>query len=233
MSQARQQFLPSFDIHADTPGKVYNSQEMGGSGWGQVSRIVDKTIKGAQESGDRSEWIDKLLGKETHKFYVPKSISDLLATLDPFTKKGHVHRVKTAFLLYLMMRFHHKVGGKKKLFGDHNECISQTRAPPDVSSRLLELFMTPMEGEQSGYIMTPRQLDKLQCHMLILYVIASGSEMKVSSVNQLLKDLNIDERRASLFYREAGFTVSKRNKGEMEVSLKVPLVFPPPKRVKK
>jgi hypothetical protein len=58
-------------------------------------------------------------------------------------------------------------------------------------------------------------------------------DMAVSSVNQLLKDVKLDERRAMMCYREAGFTVKKNGKKEIGVSLSVPLTFPPPKRGKK
>lgn len=90
-----------------------------------------------------------------------------------------------------------------------------------------------MEGGETGYILSARQAEKLNCYMLILYVIASGNDMKASSVNQFLKDIKMDEKRAMLVYREAGFTVAKKSKGDIEVSLKVPLTFPPPKRGKK
>jgi hypothetical protein len=125
---------------------------------------------------------------------------------------------------------------KKTLMGsDHEECVRQTRSPSEVGCRLIELFTVPIEGnEKSGYMITPRLLEKLQMHILILYVISSGGkEMAVSSVNQLLKDVKLDERRAMMCYREAGFTVKKNGKKEIGVSLSVPLTFPPPKRGKK
>jgi hypothetical protein len=233
LSRSREEILPPFDINADTPSKVFNAQVIGGSGWVQISRIADKTIKSAQESGDTSEWADNLLGKGKHKTFIPQSIDDLFVPLDPFNKKGHIYRAKTAFFLYFIMRFHHKVASKRKFLGDHNECVQQTRCPAEVGSRLLELFMTPMEGGETGYILSARQAEKLNCYMLVLYVIASGNDMKASSVNQFLKDIKMDEKRAMLVYREAGFTVAKKSKGDIEVSLKVPLTFPPPKRGKK
>jgi hypothetical protein len=133
-----------------------------------------------------------------------------------------------------MLRFHHKISSKKTLIGDHEECIKHTRTPVEVGSRLIELFTIPIEGgEKNGYMITPRLLEKLQMHVLILYVMASGNDMVASSVNLLLKDVKMDERRAMICYREAGFSVKKNAKKEIGVSLSVPLTFPPPKRGKK
>jgi hypothetical protein len=228
--------LPPFDENADTPSKVYNPELMAETNaWGQISRIVDKVMKNAEQAGDISDWINKLLGKGKPKIFIPDSINELLQPLDPFNKKGHVFRVKTVFFLFLIMRFHHMIKGRKKITGgDTAECIQQTKTPNEVGTRLLELFMTPIEsGEETGYMCTAHNFDKLYSYMFILFVIASGNDMKASSVNRLCKDLKIDERRAMMIYREAGFTVKKGSQGDIGVSLSLPLTFPPPKRGKK
>jgi hypothetical protein len=233
--QARRGALPPFDEKADTPSKVYNPQLMAETAaWDQVSRIVDKVIKTAKENGTTSDWIETLLGNGKIKSYIPGSIVELFQPLDPFNKKGHIFRAKTAFFLFQILRFHHKISTKKKILGDVAECIQQTRTPGDIGTRLLELFMSPIESRgESGYTCTVRHVDKLHSHILILYVIASGNDMKASCVNQLIKDIKIDEKRAMMIYREAGFTVKKGSNGDIGVSLSVPLTFPPPKRGKK
>jgi hypothetical protein len=205
---------------------------MAGEAWAQVSRIVDKVIKHPQEDVDK-HWIEQLLGRGKANMYVPQSIKDLLQTMDPFTKKGHIFRVKSAFFLALMLRFHHKISQKKRIMGDTHECVKETRAPPEVGTRLLELFTSPIEGrEEKGVTISKLQLDKLHAYILISYVIASGSDMKATSINQLCKDMKMDEKNASAIYREAGFAV-KKSGVDIGVSLSVPLTFPPPKRGKK
>lgn len=88
-------------------------------------------------------------------------------------------------------------------------------------------------GGESGYACTPSHLDKLHTYILVLYVIGSGKDMKVASVNQLLKDIKLDEKRGVMIYREAGFTVKKSGSGDVGVTLTVPLTFPPPRRGKR
>ena len=84
-------------------------------------------------------------------------------------------------------------------------------------------------------MMSRNQADKLCVWCLILYVIAAsnGKDMAVSSINQLCKDMKLDDKKAALFLREAGFVVKKNGVGDLGVSLSVPLTFPPPKRGKK
>jgi len=238
--QARRNVMPPFDEKATEPSSVFSPQLMAESNaWAQISRIVDKVIKSAQEESTDStstEWITNLLGRggKSKKTYIPDSISELLHNLDPIHKKSHHSQVKTVFFLFLLMRFQHKISNRKRINGDYNECLRQTRTPAEVGARLLELFMTPMEsGGESGYACTSVHLDKLHTYILVLYVIASGKDMKVSSVNQLLKDIKLDEKRGAMIYREAGFTVKKSGSGDVGVSLSVPLTFPPPKRGKR
>ncbi len=94
--------------------------------------------------------------------------------------------------------------------------------------------MSAKEGGEGvdGYVASQQQKTKLTAHILVLYAIASGKEMKVPSVNQLCRDMNLDAKDASLVLREAGFTVKKNAAGDVGAILSVPLKFLPPKRVK-
>jgi hypothetical protein len=226
--------LPPFDEKAAAPNKVYNCQLMAGDeAWSRISRVVDKVIKSAEEDGVKDQWVSNLLTRGRPNVHIPESIKELLSAVDPFIKKSHIFRVKATFFLFLLMRFHHKINQKKRIFGDPNECIAQTRSPPEVGARLLELFMSPLEGtSDEGYSCSRHHMDKLHAYILVLYAIASGNEIKAPSVNQLCKDLKLDEKQAMAVYREAGFTV-KKNGVDISVSLSVPLTFPPPKRGKK
>ena len=232
--QARRQTLPPFDEHATEACKVFDPKQMAETmAWGQVCRIVDKVIKSTQESGNTSDWISNLLGTGKPKAYIPESINDLLQPLDPFNKKSHIFRARSAFFLYLMLRFHHKIATRKRIVGDQTECVNKTGVPTEVGNRLLELFTIPIEaGGENGFMSTNRHMDKLHSYILVLYIIASG-DMKASTINQLIKDIKMDEKKAMLIYREAGFTVKKSGKGDIGVSLSVPLTFPPPKRGKR
>lgn len=231
--QSRRNTLPPFDVNADSPHKVFSAQLIAEStAWEKCSKIVDKVLKKADETPEE-HWADKLLGKGGHH----ESLRTLLKSINP-TKKGSVHRIKTTFLLSLIIRFHEKVSrkGGQILASSLDDCVTQVRLPAEVGPRIFELFSTPIEGrEQGGYMMSRNQADKLCVWCLILYVIAAsnGKDMAVSSINQLCKDMKLDDKKAALFLREAGFVVKKNGVGDLGVSLSVPLTFPPPKRGKK
>ncbi len=126
-----------------------------------------------------------------------------------------------------------------------DDCINILHIPQEVGTRLFELFTSEMEGGASstrgssgagGYIIPKPEKDKLNAYLLILYIIASGNEMKVSSLNHLCKDIKLDLKDASLVLREAGFVVKSAGRsggGDYSASLTVPLKFPPPKRGKR
>mmetsp|Transcript_27643 Transcript_27643/g.47085 ORF Transcript_27643/g.47085 Transcript_27643/m.47085 type:complete len:479 (-) Transcript_27643:411-1847(-) len=229
--QARKMMLPPYDIDADTPYKVYNAQAIAGTlAWDKTSRIVDKVLAKLSD-GIESDWVTALLGK---KGFRPSSLIDLLKSIDP-TKKGSLFRIKVGFFLALALKFYSKIQRKGVVEGASlDDCISQLFIPHEVGARLFELFASPMNGnEEGGYVASRQQKNKMQCYILILYMIASGKTMKVSSIDQLCRDMKLDMREASLLLREAGFTVKKTGAGDMGVSLSVPLKFPPPKRGKK
>lgn len=230
--QARKKMLPPYDINADAPSKVYNAQTIADTAaWDKVSRIVDKVL--AKKDEGNADWISALLGK---KGYRPLSIINLLKSIDP-AKKGALYRIKVAFFLFLTVKFHGKIQRRGMIEGASiDDCITALHVPHEVGVRLIELFTSPMDGNEKsrgGYMASKQQKSKLTAHILILYVIASGKEMKVSSINQLCKDLKLDGKEASLVLREAGFVVKKSGAGDMGASLSVPLKFPPPKRGKK
>lgn len=231
MHQARKIFLPPFDEKATTPEKVYNPQEMAGeNAWTKVARIVEKIIKKAKEEGTK-EWVEPLFGGGRPNAIIPESIKELLQNLDPIHKTDHISRVKTIFFLFLTMRFQAKISQKRRILGGtEDDCIIQTRAPLQVGARFLELFMSPIVVKQEhGFSISDAQFDRLLAYIFILYVIASGKDMKVSSINQFCKDIKIDDHKAIQVYRGAGFTVKNGADG-IGVHLTVPLTFPPPKK---
>ena len=241
LEQARMKLLPPYDINADAPSKVYNAQVISGdAAWDQVSRIVEKVLK-TKESENDPDWIDALLGK--NKSHRPQSITNLLSNINPTTPKktkkggggGANYRIKVAFFLFLTLKFHFKLQRKNGVIegATLDDCITELYVPHDVAARLIELFASEMDGPNNGYVMSKQQKSKLTAYILILFVIASGNEMKVSSINQLCRDIKLDEKEAMLFLREAGFTVKKSGGGDIGVSLSVPLTFPPPKRGKR
>ena len=228
LMQARRAFLPPFDERADAPHKVFNVQLIADTAaWDRCSRIVDKVLKKHEEND--SNWVDDLLGKG----YAPESIKVLLRSINP-SKKGSAYRIKTAFFLFLAMRFHEKIHKKGFILGESlDACITQCRIPHEVGQRLFDIFTAPIEGKEEGFIASRQLRDKRNVHFLILYIIASSKEMNVPSINQFCKDMKLDEKNATALLREAGFVLKKNALGDLSVSLSVPLTFPPPTRGKK
>ena len=226
--------LPHYDVNADAPAKVYDAQKIAGdAAWGKASRIVDRVLEKNAESVE-SDWIDALLGTKGHR---PQSIETLLKSID-ISKKSASYRIKVAFFLYLSLKFQYKIQRNNRgiIEGTSlDDCISGLHIPHEVGLRLLELFTTEAIGgkEHTGYIVSKQQRHKLNSHLLILYVIASGKKMKVPSINQLCKDMKLDDKEAMLVLRAAGFVVKKNGTGDIGASLSVPLTFPPPMRGKR
>jgi len=235
--QARRKMLPHYDVDADAPCKVYDAQSIAGTlAWDRVSRIVEKILEKRESPDGDQDWIGALLGANgSHR---PQSLTTLLESIDP-AKKGSNYRIKVVFFLFLVLKLHTKIQrGRGGIIegGSLDDCISKLYVPHEVGMRLFELFMSANEGGGDGavgYVASQQQKTKLSAHILILYVIASGKEMSVSSVNQLCRDMKVDVKEASLVLREAGFTVKKNGARDVGATLSVPLKFPPPKRVKR
>ena len=85
-----------------------------------------------------------------------------------------------------------------------------------------------MDGKEGGYIVSKQQRSKMSSYILVLYMIASGKSMKAPNINQLCKDIKLDAKDSNIVLREAGFVAKKNGTGSIDVSLSVPLKFPPP-----
>jgi len=229
---ARRALLPPFDDKADAPHKIYDAQQIAGPVvWKRCSQIVDKVFDKSQASN--TDFIEDLLGKKDH---VPQSMITLISSINP-NKRGNSYRLKAAFFLFLVMRFHSRISKKDFITGNTvDDCVNFTKLPHEIGVRLFEIFTTRMEGgKENGYIASRQLKDKRLMYLLILYVIASDAskEMKVSSINQFCKDIKLDDKNAAMLLREAGFAVKKSGTGDWGCALNAPLKFPPPKRGKR
>lgn len=225
-AEARRSFLPPFDDTATKPFKVYDSQEVAGDeAWAQISRTVDACI----HKGD--EWKEALQGKRAW----PESTKALLNSIpSPSTeKKGVKYQVKTAVLVNHLVKFHNRAT-KKFMDGSNEEMSKYLGLPREVSDRFLALFCAPTHDRGRAGFATSKQLkDRRVVYTLIMYLLAHGKDMKIGSIEKICEDMRLEVKDAMNLYREAGCTCIKNSTGIVSVSLKVPLVFPPPKRGKK
>jgi hypothetical protein len=230
--QARRDFLPPFDADADAPQKVYNAQAlMGEAAWNKVSGIVNKRLRDLKEQGgDSGETIcDMLVGKG----HCPKSIKTLMGSIKP-SETGSPYRFKVAFFLYLIMRFYNKIDRRGFMRGNTvDDCINECHLPHETGVRIFDLFTTPIEGKENGFLLSKQLKTKMYIYCLILYVTASSKDMQVQNITPFYKDLRLDDKQATMILREAGFVVKKNSAGETSVKLSTPLEFPPPRRGKR
>jgi len=230
--QARRDFLPPFDADADAPQKVYNAQAlMGEAAWNKVSGIVNRRLRDLKEQGgDSGETICEMLVGKGH---CPKSIKVLMRDIRP-SATGSPYRFKVAFFLYLIMRFYNKIDRRGFLRGKTvDDCINECHLPHETGVRIFDLFTTPIEGKEDGFLLSKQLKTKMYVYCLILFTIASSKDMAVPDITPLYKDLRLDDKQAAMILREAGFLVKKSKKGEIGVTLSTPLVFPPPRRGKR
>ena len=224
-AERRRYFLPPFDETAKTPYKVFDSQEaVGEEAWAKISRVVDACL----HKGDK--WKEALEEKQRWS----ESTKALLESIaNPDTKKGLKYTVKTIVLVNYLINFHNRLS-KKFIDGSNEEMAKYLRLPREVSDRFLTLFCTPTHDRgRAGFATSKQSKDRRVVYTLIMYLLANGKDMKVGSIQQLCDDMRLEQKEAMNLYREAGCTCVKNRAGMVSVSLKVPLVFPPPKRGKK
>lgn len=210
--------------------------------------------EGAGGTDDANEsWVNSLTSRGGTW---SKPVLDIFNTIqDPTYNKP---RIKCILLLHYILNFY-KFFSRSK----HNtvsnitveKIAARIRLPYDVAPRLLHLFTTRVHENHTSAPPTPSQnpdsqqqqqhqtsgsytmdkphLNKCLAHILLLYIMAHGKEMKVGSINGLVHTLQIELSVANNLLRQSGCTVTKKVGGTIAVSLNAPLKFPPPKRMKR
>ena len=174
-----------------------------------------------------------------------KVLTDMVGSLEPGTGTSVIRsKVKVLVLLNHMLRFYKKFAhvaynSHGKQFrgkgSDHVIGVSRcTGVPHEICDRFLDCF-AGTAGERGGYVVTKQRIDSLLVHILILYVIVHGREMKISDIMDVCDDIKVDAKKSVDLLKEAGFTcVPKKDKETKNISIRVkltvPLTFPPPKK---
>ena len=221
-AETRRKVLPAFDENATSPHKVYDAKQIAGDTvWGAVSRVTDACTK------KEGNWRDNLTGRG----YWFGSIKTLFQAIN-LEDRSASYQIKTGVLLNALMKFHQNCK-KNYYWGTTEELAKKFAISKEMAPRFLELFATPTdERGREGFSFTKQLKDKRIVHLLILYLLAHGRNMKVPAIDVFCEDLQIELNVAGALLREAGCEV-KKGKSGMSVSLKTPLTFPPPKRGKR
>jgi hypothetical protein len=214
--------LPPFDETAQQPHKVFSARDIAEDDlWGNVSRVTDAVTK---KEGD---WRENLTGRG---FWF-KSIKKLLNGIH-LDDRSAPTQIKTAILLNGMMKFHQNAN-KSFFYGTAEELAKKFAISNDMAPRFLELFAVETNDRgKDGYSITKPLKDKRMVHLLILYLLAHGRDMKAPSIDMFCDDLHLEVSTAGMLLREAGCSVNKTKAGT-SVSLKAPINFPPPRRGKR
>ena len=204
---------------------------MGEVAWNKVSGIVNRKLRDLKEQGgDSGETLCEMLVGKSH---CPKSIKALMGSITP-SGTGSPYRFKVAFFLYLIMRFYNKIDRRGFLRGKTvDDCINECHIPHETGVKIFDLFTTPIEGKEDGFLLSRNQKTKMYIYCLILFITASSKDMTVPNITPLCKDLRLDDKLAAAYLREAGFQVKKNSAGHIGVKLSTPVVFPPPRRGKR
>ena len=224
LAEARKNFLPPFNADATAPHKVYDPKTIAGEAlWDRISR--DVTACTAENADDWRELI-LIKGTSNGKKW-PQPLRELLDSTH-LDQKGAKTQLKTLMLLKHLFNFHSIVRGKEGLRGAPEELAKDFDVPEELMSMAVESFTAPVTDSQvEKFSMTKQLIDKRLIHILLLYMMASGSEMKVASINKMCIILPLDFSEASKLLREAGCVVKKSSAtGMLSVSLSVPLTFP-------
>ena len=225
--EARLKLLPSFDKSATDPYNVYDVQELAGQEvWSQVSRIVDACVntdssQAAYESvTSRNTWA--------------KSCKTLLKSVIGNAKKSGMAKsqVKATVVLNYLIIFHNKCF--RNMLPATEDVSKHVGIPRVICDKFVELFAIQSFDRDRPVYRIPKQLkDKRIIYILILYILAHGKAMKVSTINTLCQDIKLDTTDAARLLVQGGFKCSKDKRGNIGSSLTVPLTFPKPKRMKK
>eukprot|EP00536_Pseudo-nitzschia_multiseries_P007504 jgi/Psemu1/304983/fgenesh1_kg.177_\ len=119
------------------------------------------------------------------------------------------------------------------------EAVKETKGlhfgiPIEVVTRCLDLFATalpsakidPETGQKvPSYVMSKQNKEKMVVHILLLFMIAGGPQMKIADLGSVADSLKVPVEDCSAFLRFAGCTIARKGRN-MSATLKTPLTFP-------
>ena len=254
LEESRRQLLPQFDKTAILPSAVYNVHSVAGEeAWNQIARVVDACISKGDDGwavalveGPRSTATMYSNNKTNQSDSIANAVnnwpSSLVTIVNSLKDETNVqdkkvkHRLRIILLLRHVMKFHACANKRQFISGTNEEAAKFFGIPKEVADRLLEIFATPMEhcaDGRTGFAFTKQLKDKRTVHALLLYMMAHGETMMVSSMQPFLNDMELNLKLASKLLIEAGCTVRKNAEGnDISVALPVPLQFPRSKGTK-
>jgi len=183
----------------------------------------------------KDDWLTALIGDKSTttpgaRSKWPKSLEVVARSIqDSSFDEDIKYRLKSLLLLRHMMRFN-QFFVRPFHPGTSDFLANFMGVPKEVASRFFCLFAehTTKNGK-SGYTGDKLQRDSRHIHLLLLYLIAHGRDMTVSSIEEFVNEVGtLNLNLATRLFNEAGCTTTKKG-SDFSVSLSVPLTFPEPR----
>jgi hypothetical protein len=220
---ARKKFLPTYDELAVKPHKVYNPREIAGdTAWTKFYNRVHASM----HDNDPTE---SIVGMVFDSAWQP-SVLQLVKSIN-IDSSDCKDRFTCALLANDFMRFYLSNQRKKTIVSIDPTKKTHFGIPVEVASRCLELFTTsvPSNDGKMAHAMSKQDRDKCVVHILLLYMMAHGTSMKIPDLKRIAEDLKLPVNDCAQILRLAGCQMAKKGP-TLSAVLKTPLQFPRPKR---
>jgi len=223
---ARKKFLPPYDGLAVKPHKVYNPREIvGEAAWKKVYNRVHASM----HDNDPTSSIVGLIFENAWQPSILKLVKS--TNIEGSDCKD---RFTCALLANDLMRFYANNHKRRKIFAIDPTKKSHFGISMEIASRCVELFTTSIpddnENGEMAHAMSKQDKDKCIVHILLLYLMAHGTVMKIPDLKFIALDLKLPVNDCAQMLRLAGCQTTKTGTA-LSVMLKTPLQFPRPKRI--
>lgn len=225
LEEARKQLIPEYDKNAEEARNVYSAKSIAGEkAWDRIHRKVTACLH-------KDDPIDAVVQSVFEKDWYGFAIK-LIQQVKP-DKKDAAFRITCAIIANWMVKFFIMYKSRRAI-----PAIDETKGlhfgiPIELVARCLELFATeipPKMNSEGGkkspnYVMSKQNKDKMVVHILLLFMIAGGTSMKIANIGDIAESLKVPLADCSTFLKYAGCTVLRKG-NNLSATLKVPLTFP-------
>jgi hypothetical protein len=220
---ARLKFLPAYDENAVKPDKIYSAKDIAGDrAWSKVYKRVDA----CSHNFDITEAVVGIISGDE---WFP-SVRKIVDEVSPESNDAK-DRFTCALLLNWLIKFYDKNHKQRTILTPNEAKASYYGIPVEVASRWVMNFTTSVVEDDGKvcHAMSKQNKDKCIVHALLLFMMAQGKTMKISSIKPIANDMRVPVNDCAQMLRLAGCTITKKG-STYSAALKTPLTFPPPKR---
>lgn len=226
LEEARKQLIPEYDENAVEPSKVYSAKNIAGEkAWDRIHRKVTACL---HQDDPIDAVVQSIFEKDWYGFVIK-----LIKEVSPDAKNS-AFRITCAVLVNWMVKFYQMYKGKRTI-----EAVKETKGlhfgiPIEVVTRCLDLFATALPStrfdSETGkkvacYVMSKQNKEKMIVHILLLFMIAGGTSMKIADIGSIAESLKVPMEDCSNFLKYAGCTITRKG-NNLSAALKTPLKFP-------